>query len=76
MNNTIGKNIARLRKENGMTQEALAAKLGVSFQAVSRWENGVTTPDVDTLLAVAAIMDVSLDALAGYTHTPRAVSPY
>ena len=76
MDNTIGRNIARLRKENGMTQEALAGKLGVSFQAVSRWENGVTIPDVDTLMRVAAIMHVSLDALAGYTHTPKAVSPY
>ena len=76
MDNTIGRNIARLRKENGMTQEALAGKLGVSFQAVSRWENGVTTPDVDMLLGIAALMHVSLDALAGYTHTPKAVSPY
>lgn len=76
MDNTIGRNIARLRKENGMTQEALAGKLSVSFQAVSRWENGVTIPDVDTLMGVAAIMHVSIDALAGYTHTPKAVSPY
>lgn len=76
MKATIGRNIARLRRENGMTQEALAARLSVSYQAVSRWENGVTTPDVDTLLQIAALMHVSLDALAGFTHTPRTESPY
>lgn len=76
MENVIGRNIARLRRENGMTQEALAGRLGVSFQAVSRWENGVTTPDVEMLLRIAAIMQVSLDALAGFAHTPKAVSPY
>ncbi|MBR2941927.1 MAG: helix-turn-helix domain-containing protein [Clostridia bacterium] len=76
MESTIGKNIARLRRERGMTQEELAAEIGLSFQAVSRWENGQTTPDVATLMRIAQLMHVSLDALAGYTHIPRAVSPY
>lgn len=76
MENRIGRNIARLRRENGMTQEGLAQRLGVSFQAVSRWENGATTPDVATLLDIAAIMHTSLDALTGFTPVPRAVSPY
>ena len=76
MENTIGKNIARLRKACGITQEELAGELGLSFQAVSRWENGQTTPDVATLQRIAQRMQVSLDALVGYTPAPRAVSPY
>ena len=76
MNDVLGKNIARLRRENGMTQEELAQRLGLSFQAVSRWENGQTTPDVATLCRIAQITHTSLDALVGYLHTPRAVSPY
>lgn len=41
MHQILGDNIQKLRKESGLTQEKLAALLGVSFQAVSRWENGV-----------------------------------
>lgn len=74
MENAIGRNIARLRRQHGMTQEGLAQQLGVSFQAVSRWENGVTTPDVATLLQLAQVLSTGLDALAG--HTPQEVSPY
>lgn len=72
----IGKNIARLRRERGMTQEELAQELGLSFQAVSRWETGVTTPEVDTLMRLAGVLHTSLDTLAGHTLTPKAVSPY
>ena len=72
----MGKNIARFRRENGMTQEELAAQLGLSFQAVSRWETGATTPDVDTLVRLADILHASIDTLVGYTVTPKAVSPY
>lgn len=39
---SIGENIAALRKKKSMTQEALAAEIGVSAQAVSKWENGVS----------------------------------
>lgn len=42
MHQILGENILKLRKENGLTQEKLASMLGVSFQAVSRWENGVS----------------------------------
>ena len=50
MSHEIGKNIARLRKHCAMTQEELAAQLGLSFQAVSRWETGATMPDVELLV--------------------------
>lgn len=44
--NNIADNIKRLREARRMTQEQLANELGVTFQAVSKWENGVTMPDV------------------------------
>ena len=45
MNESIGTIIMRLRKEHGMTQEQLANALGITFQAVSKWENGISSPD-------------------------------
>ena len=42
MNDVIGANIARLRKEKNMTQDQLANLMGISFQSVSKWENGVS----------------------------------
>ena len=76
MKTTIGANIARCRKAKHMTQEALAEQLHISFQAVSKWENGQNTPDVATLMQIAAIMGVSLDALAGFTPRTDAIVPY
>ena len=50
---TIGKNIADLRKNSGMTQEQLAETLGVSSQTISKWENEVTMPDIMLLPVLA-----------------------
>lgn len=63
---SISQNISRLRKENGMTQEALAEALGVSFAAVSKWERGVATPELDTIVELADLFGISVDALLGY----------
>lgn len=52
-----------LRKQAGMTQSDLAEKLNVSRQAVSRWEMGTAKPEVDTLVAISDLFDVSLDYL-------------
>ena len=49
----IGAAIRELRKERNVTQEALAEHLGISFQAVSKWENGTAYPDITLLLAIA-----------------------
>ena len=49
MNETIGKRIAELRKSKGFTQEDLADRLNVSGQAVSKWENDQTCPDIGLL---------------------------
>lgn len=60
---TLGKRIAALRKEKGMTQEELAEKLGVSPQAVSKWENGQSCPDISLLPRLSAIFGVTTDLL-------------
>ena len=49
----IGKNITAFRKDAGMTQEELAGQIGVSAQAVSKWENDVSAPDISMLPALA-----------------------
>ena len=59
----IGKFIAVLRKEKGMTQEQLGAKLGVTNKTVSRWENGNYMPDVEMLSLLSNELDVSINEL-------------
>ena len=61
----LAENIARLRKERGMTQEALAELVGVSAQTISKWENAATYPDVALLPVIADVFGVSIDALYG-----------
>ncbi|MBQ7943738.1 MAG: helix-turn-helix transcriptional regulator [Lachnospiraceae bacterium] len=55
--------LVRLRKSNGMSQEELAEKLGVSRQAVSRWELGSTLPDIPNLTQLSELFGVSADYL-------------
>ena len=57
-----------LRMRNGLSQDELAEKLFVTRQAVSRWENGETTPNVETLKLLSKFFDVSINTLLG---TPR-----
>lgn len=59
----IGDKIKKLRQENNLTQEELAEQLGVSFQAVSRWENYITFPDITMLPRLANMFDVTVDYL-------------
>jgi transcriptional regulator with XRE-family HTH domain len=61
----IGGNLKRLRRERDLTQEELAAFLGVSFQAISKWERGEGYPDMETLPVIANYFGVTLDALVG-----------
>ena len=61
----LGENLKGLRKKNSLTQEQLADVLGVSPQAVSRWESGTTYPDITMLPTIANYFDVSLDDLMG-----------
>ena len=62
----IGNVIMTKRKELGLTQQALADKLHVSFQAVSKWEKGVSYPEIELLPIIAGVLNTSSDALLGY----------
>ena len=59
----IGKFIAALRKEQGLTQEALGQKLGVTNKTVSRWENGNYMPDIELLIPLGELLRVSVNEL-------------
>lgn len=62
---TLGQRIAALRKEKGLTQEALADRLKVTSQAVSKWENDVSCPDITLIPKLAEIFSVSCDVILG-----------
>lgn len=64
----IGKKIKQLRQNKGITQETLANVLGVTYQAVSRWENGTTTPDIALLPQISIYFGVSIDELFEFTE--------
>ena len=63
MNIEIANRLVQLRKSNNLSQEALAAKLGISRQAVSKWERAEASPDTDNLILLARLYGVSLDDL-------------
>lgn len=63
----INEQIAFLRKQKGLTQEELAKALGVTNQAVSKWESTQCCPDIQLLPDLAKLFDVSVDELLGYT---------
>ena len=71
---SIGKNIAKYRKAKGFTQEELGAKLGVTNQAVSKWESEVSMPDVMLLPEIANTLNITLDDLYGITKEPEKIS--
>ena len=62
---TIGEKIYTLRTKNGMTQEQLAEKMGVSRQAISKWESDVSVPELGKLKSLANLFRVTLDELMG-----------
>lgn len=63
----IGNKIKVLRKEKGVTQEELANNVGVSFQAVSKWENNIALPDITLLPILAEYFGVSMDELFDFS---------
>ncbi len=67
---SFGENLQMLRRKNQLSQEGLAEMLGVSRQAVSKWELGEGYPEVDKLLILSKKMNVSLDSLLGEESTP------
>ena len=60
---TTADKILKLRKEQGLSQEAFSEKLGVSRQSVSKWESGVSVPDTEKILAMSELFGVSTDYL-------------
>ena len=69
---SFGENLQIIRKQKSLSQEALAEMLGVSRQAVSKWELGEGYPEVDKLLLLSRNLDVSVDALLGNEAVPAA----
>ncbi len=65
MKETLGQRLSRLRKNLGLKQEDIAEKVNISAQAVSKWENDLSAPDISTLPVLADILNVSLDELLG-----------
>lgn len=67
----LGETICLLRRQSGLSQEQLAEKLGVSRQAVSKWESGAATPELAHLLALRACFGVPLETLLGEAPPQR-----
>ena len=65
----IGNRIRELRKASGMTQEQLAELIGISFQAVSKWENNIALPDISLVPTLARIFGVTTDEIFAYNLT-------
>ncbi len=70
----IAKNLQRLRKISGQTQEETAERLGVTRQAVAKWENGESLPDLKCFLKIAQLYHVTLDDLVNYDEDKMCLS--
>lgn len=73
--NTIGERIKHHRKRLGLTQEQLAERIGVSAQAVSKWENNLSCPDISILPELSALFGISIDELLGKQETAYVAEP-
>ena len=76
MNESIGSRIAKYRKGKGLTQEALANQMGVSSQAVSKWETDASCPDITALPQLCRILGITTDELlTGNSNEVKFVTP-
>lgn len=66
----LNENIKNLRKSKGLSQKELAVKLNVVRQTVSKWENGLSVPDADMLIALSQVLDTPVSTLLGQTLAP------
>ena len=62
----IGSVIKKYRKDNGLTQEEMANRLGVTTPAVNKWENGNSNPDIELLSPIVRLLNISLDTLLSF----------
>ena len=67
---TIGEKLAQLRKIKGFTQDEVAEKLGVTPQAVSKWENDASCPDIMTLPLIADLYETTVDDILRHESNP------
>jgi transcriptional regulator with XRE-family HTH domain len=65
MKQTFGKRLSELRKKKNWTQDQLATKLSISSQAISKWENDTSMPDIGLIVKIAELFNVSTDYLLG-----------
>ena len=63
----LNENIKAIRKSKGLSQEELAIKLNVVRQTISKWENGLSVPDSDMLIAISEVLETSVSTLLGET---------
>ncbi|HJD23978.1 MAG TPA: helix-turn-helix domain-containing protein [Firmicutes bacterium] len=70
----VGARISRLRKEADLTQMEMANRLGISFQAVSNWERGVSMPDISKLGELADLLHVPIDQILGHSPAGQVVA--
>ena len=74
MNIEIANKLQQMRKKNGLSQEELAAKMGVTRQAVSKWERAESAPDMENLILLAKLYGVTIDELLNTSASPETVS--
>lgn len=65
----IGEKIKERRRKNNLTQEKLAAQLGVSCQAISKWETGITSPDLSLIVPLARLLKITADELFCFSES-------
>lgn len=75
MKETFGQRFLKLRKARGLTQEDIAKKLNISAQAVSKWENDISSPDISLLPEIASIFNITIDELLGKETNKTEVLP-
>lgn len=71
MKESFGQRFQRLRKAKGFTQEQIAERVNISYQAVSKWENDISSPDISILGELANILEVTVDELLGRVDTNK-----
>ena len=75
MKETFGQRFLKLRKSRNLTQEDIAKKLNISAQAVSKWENDISSPDISLLPEIASIFNITVDELLGKETNKTEVLP-
>ena len=73
---TLEEQIKHYRKQAGLSQEKMAEKIGVSRQAITKWENGTGTPDIANLMAIADLFQISVDELLSNEKSEKKQSNY